>query len=158
MIYLFTYHAKGTWMPDRRQGYTTRADGVLPPDPVAAAQYRNRMSGPPAEFTPDIQRLAIEESQVAAGFQSLRLHFVGTDPAHIHILVSWRIQKGWLRVRTALRTSLTRRFNAEINRREWFVDCASRKRVRNRGHFDYLMTEYLPRHTGLNWREGDGYL
>jgi hypothetical protein len=36
----------------------------------------------------------------------------------------------------------------------WFVKEGSRKWVRSRGHFDYLLTEYLPDHPGVFWREG----
>jgi hypothetical protein len=36
----------------------------------------------------------------------------------------------------------------------WFVEGGSRKRVENRGHFDYLLDRYFPDHRGVYWREG----
>jgi hypothetical protein len=38
--------------------------------------------------------------------------------------------------------------------RRWFVADGSRKRVHNRDHLTYLITEYLPDHPGLFWTEG----
>ena len=32
---------------------------------------------------------------------------------------------------------------------------ASRKRVRDRKHFDYLMNEYVPKHSGAKWFEDE---
>jgi len=71
-------------------------------------------------------------------------------------------------MRTAVKQSLTRTLNRtlgpraglpaamegrEAERRKWFSGGASRKRVRDRDHFDYLMTDYLPSHRGAFWRE-----
>ena len=44
----------------------------------------------------------------------------------------------------------------QIERREWFVEGGSRKRVKDRAHFDYLVTTYLPRHRGWKWSSEKG--
>ena len=43
----------------------------------------------------------------------------------------------------------------DLKGQPWLVAGASRKRVTTREHFDYLMDTYLPKHRGLQWREGD---
>ena len=35
------------------------------------------------------QRALIDEVHVAAKHQNFRVHFVATEPTHIHVLVSW---------------------------------------------------------------------
>jgi hypothetical protein len=42
--YLFTYHAYGSWMPDRVEGYVRRGQGILPRDTqMASLYYRNAL-------------------------------------------------------------------------------------------------------------------
>lgn len=156
--YLFTFHAYGSWMPDRRQGYVARGRGALPRDEAEARRYRQRAKFETVSFERRVQRLLVDETQTAAGRQRFRVHAVATDPTHVHILLSWRDIRTVLRVRMSLKSSLTRRLNREVGRRTWFVENASRKRVRDGAHFEHLMTTYLPAHRGVFWREGDGAL
>ena len=58
--YLFTYHAYGSWMPDRPQGYVQRKQGILPPDAVLAQKYRTAMEQSEAKFTSDVQIALID--------------------------------------------------------------------------------------------------
>ena len=51
---------------------------------------------------------------------------------------------------------MTRRLNRDKQRRTWFSEKASRKRVLNREHFDHLMTTYLPSHSEWKWSEAHG--
>jgi hypothetical protein len=81
---------------------------------------------------------------------------VATEPTHVHVLVSWSSDRTWQVVRAKLRESLTRRLNREIKRQEWFSKSPSRKRVKDQAHFDYLVGEYLPKHSGLKWSEERG--
>jgi REP element-mobilizing transposase RayT len=104
-----------------------------------------------------LQRLLIDEVHVACRCQIYRCHFVATEPTHIHVLVSWPDDRPWERARTGLKTSLTRRLNRHAQRRSWFCEGASRKRLKDRGHFDYLVGEYLPSHGGWKWQEGEGF-
>jgi len=93
----------------------------------------------------------IEEAHVASSFQRFKVRAVGTDPTHVHVLVSWRDDWKWERLRDGLRTSLTRRLNKQFEKRNWFVDGASRKQVSKREHYDYLVETYLPDHPGWKW-------
>jgi hypothetical protein len=154
--YLFTYHGYGTWLPDKRRGYVKRGAGILPRDGRMAELYRTNMTQAAVRFEERVQKLAIEELLVACQHQQLRCHFIATDATHVHVLVSWKIDRTWDVVRAKLRESLTRWLNQEIDRQEWFAKSPSRKRVRDRKHFDYLVAVYLPKHAGWKWAEGQG--
>ena len=155
--YFFTYHAFGSWMPDRRRGYTKRDNTILPPDPEMAERYRENMKGSRVTFTREIQKIIVEEILIAAGFQRFIPRGIGTDETHIHALVAWTDGRTWNQVRNGIRSSITRRLNKEFGRRKWFVESASRKRVRNRKHYDYLIITYIPDHPGWKWSPEKGF-
>jgi hypothetical protein len=92
----------------------------------------------------------------AVGFVDCRLHGVATDATHVHVLVSWRGGRTWQQNRASLKKSLTIMLKESFEDRPWFGGNASRKRVENREHFDYLMDVYLPKHKGWKWRDGQG--
>ncbi len=150
-VYLFTYHAYGSWLPDRKRGYTRKKQGVLPPDPVMAKHYREKMSQSPASFSTSIQKIQIEELIIACDCQCYELRAVATDSSHLHVLVSWRSTRSWRRVRSGLQHSLSRRLNQDVCKRTWFVAHPSRKRVKDRQHYNYLLSTYLPDHRGWKW-------
>ena len=153
--YLFTFHAYGTWMPDREEGFVRRKEGILPPDEELAREYRGKAGENIVSFNARIQLLLIEETRVACEKQRYRGHCIATDPTHVHALISWPDERPWLKIRSGLKTSLTLRLNREVQRRQhWFVDSASRKQVKDEEHFDHLVTNYLPSHRGWKWREG----
>ena len=152
--YLFTYHAYGSWMPDRKQGFVRRTEGVLPPDANLAREYRSDLKQRPVSFDGQIQSLIINELQTACVHQKCRGHYAATETSHVHVLVSWRDDRPWKKVRSGLKSSLTRRLNRELRRQIWFSDSASRRRVEDRAHFDYLVEQYLPSHRGWKWEEG----
>jgi hypothetical protein len=156
--YLFSYHAYGSWLPDHRRGYVRRKKGILPSDDRIAAKYRANLTTPTVLFNRRIQRLLIDEALIAASFQNLRCHYLAAEPTHIHVLVSWRIDREWRTVRAKLRESLSRRLNTDFARRPWFSKSPSRKRVNDRQHFDYLANVYLPKHSGLKWSERIGWI
>ncbi len=90
--FLFTYHAFGTWLPDRPEGYVHWREGLQPTDDELAVAYRRKMrvaSVEAAEFDEVVQQLLIAELQRAAGFQRFRLHAAATEPTHMHAIVSW---------------------------------------------------------------------
>jgi REP element-mobilizing transposase RayT len=153
-VYLFTFHAYGSWMPDRRRGFVRRQRGILPTDNALADEYRRRAKFAAATFCEPTQLLAIEELQVAFSKQGCRGHFIATDPSHIHILISWRDERPWQKMRSGLKQSLSRRLKS-VEPREWFCEGGSRRRVMERKHFDHLMSNYLPSHRGWKWREGE---
>ena len=43
--YLFTFHAFGTWMPDREEGFVRREQGILPPDEELAEHIEEEQRG-----------------------------------------------------------------------------------------------------------------
>jgi len=153
--YLFTFHAYGTWMPDREAGFVRRKQGVLPPNEELAEAYRRRAAEEAAAFDEKIQLLLIEETWTACEKQRYRGHAVATDPTHLHALISWPDERAWMKIRTGLKSSLVRRLNRDVmRRRNWLVDSASRKQVKDDSHYDHLMNVYLPSHRGWKWREG----
>jgi hypothetical protein len=60
------------------------------------------------------------------------------------------------RIKNLLSLDLSR--HAGIMGRPWFAEEASRKRVRDLGHLDYLPGEYLPKHGGVQWYEDRGWM
>ena len=154
--YLFTYHAYGSWMPDRSRGYVRRKEGVLVADRRMAACYRKNLKGEIVEFDTHVQQRLVEALLEACQFQSLRGHGMATDPSHVHVLVSWTDDRTWKLMRRRVRTSLTLQLNRAFKHRTWFSKQPSRKRVKDREHFEYLVEEYLPRHRGWKWIEGRG--
>ena len=175
-VYLFTYHAYRSWMPDHPRGYTKRGSGYQPADPILADQYRDNAKSDGILFDEPIQRALLEEGLVACEHQGLRLHCGSMEPSHAHYLVSWKDGRHWSKVRASLKSSLSRRLALEDeknndsrdatrrrNPRETGTGCwilklsrgASRKHVENRKHFDYLMQTYLPRHSGVKWFEDE---
>ena len=154
--YLFTYHGHGTWLPDHPRGYVRRKEGVLASDAHMAVCYRRNMNTEQVHFDAEMQRTMIAAAIEAFPIQGIRGHAIATDATHLHVLVSWTSDRTWEVVRRQLRGSLTRRLNKEFERREWFSKQPSRKRVKDRRHFDHLMEVYLMRHRGLKWREDRG--
>jgi REP element-mobilizing transposase RayT len=153
--YLFTFHAFGSWMPDRKAGFVRRGHGILAPDKQLARQYQDSAKQKAVIFEPRLQLLLIEEAQAACAKQRCRGHYIATEPTHVHVLVSWTDERPWLKVRNGLKSSLTRRLNHNGQRRnKWFVENASRRRVKDRDHFDHLVSTYLPSHRGWKRREG----
>jgi hypothetical protein len=156
--YLFTYHAHGSWMPDHPRGYVRRHEGILAPDKSMAVKYRANMAADAVSFDAEVQRLLIDEVLIASDFQKFRCHYIAMEPTHLHLLVSWTIARDWKTVRAKVRESLTRRLNRELGSQDWFSKSPSRKQVKERKHFDYLVSTYLPRHSGLKWSEGVGFI
>ena len=152
--YLFTYHAYGSWMPDREEGFVRRGEGVLPPDEELAHQYRTDARQQEVAFDSRLQQLLIDEIRSACDHQQCSAHYVATEMTHVHVLVSWSDQRPWKQIRSGIKSSQTRRLNRDVRRRTWFVDSASRKQVKDQSHFDYLVGKYLPSHRGWKWREG----
>lgn len=153
-VYLFTFHAYRSWMPDRSAGYVRRGEGVMKPDPEIAKRYADRATAPPATFTPQVQAAILAELRDGAPRQDYRVHAVAVDPTHVHVVVSWADTHDPVRVRSGIKSSITRRLKQDCGGRPWLSKHGSRKRVKAKKHFDHLVTTYLPSHRGLFWREG----
>ncbi|MFG0249519.1 MAG: hypothetical protein ACF8OB_11590, partial [Phycisphaeraceae bacterium JB051] len=82
----------------------------------------------------------------------LRVHGIGTDTTHLHILASWADERTWDALRQRLKRALTYQLN-DLNKQHWFTRAGSRKRVKDREHFEYLISEYIPKHQGEKWFE-----
>jgi REP element-mobilizing transposase RayT len=154
--YLFTYHAHGSWLPDRPLGYVRRGKGILPTDMRMADRYRKNSKYDNAQFLEPQQLAAIEVLQEAVGHIGCHLHFVATDATHLHVLVSWKDDRTWQQNRASLKKTMTISFKERFGMRPWFVENASRRQVRDRKHFEYLITKYLPSHAGWKWCERRG--
>jgi REP element-mobilizing transposase RayT len=157
-VYLFTYHAYRSWMPDRPEGFVREGQGIQTPDPRLAKSYAEAAGHPPFRFAPDTQQLLIATAIEVCQRRKWRLHAVATEPTHLHLLLSWRGQARWQDVRGRIRNILSLELSKRqgIKGRPWFSQGASRKRVRNREHFDYLVRRYLPTHSGIKWFEDHG--
>ncbi len=102
-------------------------------------------------FDVNVQRVMIDELLVASGFQKFRLHAVGSDESHLHVLSSWRDDRIGDQLQRSIRSSLSRRLNKEFGKRTWFVENSSHRRVKTRDHFDHLVQTYIPDHPGWKW-------
>jgi hypothetical protein len=121
----------------------------LQQDNSLAKSYRTQAKETPIVFDSAIQNSLIDETLEAATHQKCEIYAIATDRSHYHGLAGWRDERPWQEARRALRSSLSRRLNQDFGTRTWFVEGASRKRIKDREHFDYLIHEYLPKHDGL---------
>jgi REP element-mobilizing transposase RayT len=156
--YLFTFHAYRSWSADNPHGFVQEGkEGVQAPSPQLGRFYDEHAHQPPVLFGGLHQQVLIWIVYDACGRRPWRLHFVATEPTHVHILASWRSADPWRNVRKRLKNLAGLMLGKKCERtgRKWFSRKGSRKRVRDRRHFDYLVSEYLPKHRGLQWREGD---
>src|SRR5688500_9200541 len=111
--YLFTYHAYGSWMPDRRQGYVRRHKGILPSELKMADRYRRNANDEAARFGDAQQRAAITILHEAVTHIDCRLNYMATDLTHIHVLVNWTGKRTWQQNRASLKRALTISFKEE---------------------------------------------
>jgi REP element-mobilizing transposase RayT len=158
--YLFTYHAYRSWMPDRVERFVQRGKGLQPANELLAKSYVELAMHPPFVFDAEIQRFLIETVLDVCERRGWRLHGVATDPSHLHVLASWNGDTPWKAVRGKIRKiiSLERSKRHEQPGRKWLSTDSSRKKVKDRNHFDHLMQTYLPNHRGLKWFEHRGWV
>jgi hypothetical protein len=60
------------------------------------------------------QLVVIERLRDAVEHIQCRLHFVATEPTHIHVLVSWRDGRPWQKNRTSLKRAITMELKAKF--------------------------------------------
>ena len=145
-VYLFTYHAYGSWWPDRPQGFVQQGKGIQPTNNPLAQAYRRAATHDAVLFTPDDQRALIEKLFHIAETDSLRIHAATADPTHLHTLVSWADDRSFTKVRGRIKNllSLCLSRRAATTGRPWFVQGASRKRVEDEQHYWYRSTCTCP--------------
>ena len=159
-VYLFTFHAYRSWMPDRGRGYVRRDEGILPRDEEMVAEYRERATNDPTTLTREIQRALLQELQTACHFQQLRLHGGSTEPSHIHAVTIWRDERTTLAVRAGIKKSLSILLTrlSMPDHQLFLSGGASQKRVRDNAHLTHLLEVYLPKHRGVAWFEDRGWI
>ncbi len=156
--YLFTYHTYGSWLPDRPQGYVRRHEGILSQDKKLTQLYRKSMKQGEVSIGEEVQLIVIETLLKAAPHVDCRPHSIATDDQHIHLLVSWHDEhRGWEPTRASFKKSVTLRLKASHTNKKWLSRNASRKRIKERSHFDHLVSTYLPNHRGWKWDERVGF-
>ncbi len=165
-VYMITPHAYRSWNPDNPRGYVRRGKGILPPDPEMAARYNERARFGPMRFLIEWHPLIIDGCRDICDRRGWRLHHVVVVSSHIHAIISWEDHRPitWRLVRDTLKRILGWMLarHTRVAGRKWFSRSGSRKRARDREHFDYLMNKYLPSHTqgrrgGSGWSERIGY-
>lgn len=147
-------------MPDNPRGFAPEGEGCQPPNPELADAYRDAAKFEPVEFDQPTERFLIEVAQDVCGRRPWHLHAAATEPSHIHCLVSWRDRSRWEDVRGKIKNILSLELSKRAGcfGRPWFSELASRKRVLDRGHFNYLIETYLnKRHGGWRWTEKHGW-
>jgi hypothetical protein len=156
-VYLFTLHAYRSWNADHRRGYVRRGQGIQEPDAARAKQYDRAAKQLPAFFGATHQQVLLSMAYDACQRREWHLHCFASEPTHIHLLVSWKQFQPWEEVRAKLKNLLSLQLGRQFKQRgrRWLVGDGSRKQVRDRKHFDYLMMTYLPRHGGLLWRDSE---
>jgi REP element-mobilizing transposase RayT len=155
-VYLFTYHAYRSWMPDREEGFVQRGEGVQPKNQALSNIYRQQANEDQLDFSEETQKKLIDEVLIAGKHQGFDAHFIATDSTHVHVLVSWKTDRTWKQLRNRLKTSISIRLNRELGRRTSLSEGASRKQVKDQSHFDRLVRQYLPKHRGWKWQAGRG--
>jgi REP element-mobilizing transposase RayT len=154
-VYMFTYHAYRSWMPDRGRGYVKDGE-ILPSDPQMAEWYRRDAKDDAVRFDATQQQMMLSAVFEICERRGWRLRCYSAEPEHVHVVISWRGYQDWRQVRDRISNLLSTflgKLAGERGRR-WFVRRPSRRRVRDRGHYDYLLAKYLPGHRGVFWREG----
>jgi hypothetical protein len=157
--FLFTYHAFGTWLPDRSEGFVHWREGLQPADEKLAAAYKRKMKvagRSEAIFDESVPLILIEELQRAAMFQKFRLHSAATETTHLHAVVSWADERAPLPLSEEVKKSLSLRLGKDVAKRKWLAKGGHERRVKDQEHFDYLKLVYLPSHSGWKWEEGCG--
>ncbi|TWT73820.1 hypothetical protein Pla123a_37140 [Posidoniimonas polymericola] len=159
-VALFTYHAYGSWLPDRPQGYVERNRGIHPTNKKLATIQRGLLTQPEVSFDSELQRAIIERFQAICQEEGYRAHAAASEASHVHLLASWRdfqapMKQVGGRIKNLISLHLSREHDCVGHK--WFARGASRQQVESRRHFEHLVNAYLPKHSGWFWREEIGW-
>ncbi len=112
--FLFTYHAHGSWLPDRTRGYVKRGKGILPPDKHMHRLYSEAMTQPFVMFESDTQQQLIQTVRESSSKQNFEIYFIATDSTHVHALLGWRDNRRGTILRGRLKWSLSHALNLNL--------------------------------------------
>ncbi|MCE9604902.1 MAG: hypothetical protein K8U03_08380 [Planctomycetia bacterium] len=151
-VYLFTFHAYCSWMPDRRRGFVRREKGILPANEYLADRYRERAQADEIKFDAQFGWAMIDETAAFCEQSQWRLYEAVVVASHVHVLVSWKSEERADEVAMRIKQRQGRAMSLANNREgPWFSRGKSRKRVRDRQHFEHLMRKYLPQHGNVRY-------
>jgi REP element-mobilizing transposase RayT len=154
-VYFFTLHSYRSWNADNPRGFVKHDQGIQSPDTDRAAFYDSQALQEPILFRESHKDVIFWIAADACARRKWRLHGIAVEPTHVHILVSWHGFQEWQAVRAKLKNLMSLELGRYFQNRgrSWFSREGSRKRVRDRRHFEHLMNAYLPKHR-WHWREG----
>jgi len=147
--YLFTFHAHGTWLPDKAKGYVHRNKGLKAKDESMASSYRANQKYPTISFSKAHQKLIAASLRDVGPHLDVTIHAIAAEPTHFHVLASWNHERKWDSIRRSLRTAVSLALNGKFGKRVWLVRNSSRKQVKDDEHFVHLIAKYLPSHRGV---------
>jgi hypothetical protein len=131
-VYLFSYHAYQSWLPDQRRGYVEKGAGIQPSNAQLARAYRTEAKHTPFLFDSFAQYYLILKAHAVCAEDVYRLHGAGSEITHLHLIVSWRDHsRPFRQIRGRIKNlmSLDLSHRAGITGRPWFSTGGSRKRV-----------------------------
>lgn len=157
-VYLFTFHAYKSWMPDHARGYLKRNRGAYATDEKMSRNYQTRSNHEAVTFTTEHQRIIIQTIRNICMKREWRLHYAVCVETHAHNLISWKDETlscddVIARVRQSCGYELAQHFKTKGKPYLSKYGGGDRKRVETRAHFEYLMTRYLPDHRGEAFNE-----
>lgn len=162
---MMTAHAYRSWSEDHPNGFIQRREGLKKPSTKLAALRAAKARFEKARFELDAQIVLHEVVLEISKEFEMRLHAAATCPTHVHVIYSFRSPACTCGAAKHCRKACPAKIFAEeifvrmkrkmgqqiaqlkkTSGRTWFSRGWDTTPVRNRGHFDYLTTEYLPKH------------
>ena len=155
-VYHFTYHGYRTWNADHPDGYCQHGVRERLRTCVPLGAYRNWIAdGDAMVFGEGQLRSMFEFLKEICGRRNWRLHGVGMDATHVHVVVSWKTEWDGEMVKDRVKNLLSLLLNRWEGRegRRVFSKGAGKNRVRDATHLWRLRERYLPGHPWY-WCEG----
>jgi hypothetical protein len=161
-VYVISLHSYRSWRADNPRGYVRHGEKTIrPPSEDVQRQWDENAKFERVRFDAEMQRVIIDGVLDACARRGWRAHAVAVTPTHVHAMVSWRMRIGWKKVSDTLKRVLGYLLATRIGPKgqRWFSRGESRRRIRDRGHMEYHLGIYLPKHRkqrGTFWREDRG--
>src|SRR5689334_21150757 len=83
-VYLFTFHAYLSWLPDREQGYVERKKGILPQDFDRAREYQEWAAHEAVAFDDRDGWTMIDEAERLCHEEQWNLYEAAVTATHVH--------------------------------------------------------------------------